>query len=70
MNQFFLESILLALLYRTLGMISNEIATKTTMFFIFGYVKNCYQRGGGGKGIRVGWVGSTTHPFPKYSLDI
>ena len=54
MNQYFSESISLDLLYRTLGMIivENNII-RFYIFFIFGYVRNLYQkREGGGEWVQ------------------
>ena len=51
MNQYFLESILLALLYWPLGMIIVERAT--LIYIIFGYIRNLSQIGWRQMGIRV-----------------
>ena len=47
MNQYFSESILLALLYRTLGMIIVERVMRIYIFFKFGYDRTSIKRGGG-----------------------
>ena len=45
MNQNFLESIILALSYKTLWSIICERVTSINIFFIFGYVLNLSQKG-------------------------
>ena len=59
----YLESILLGLLYRTLEIII-ERATNIFIFFIYGYVRNLYQKGGQKMG-RARWVGDSNiiHKF-------
>ena len=55
MNKYFLESILLVLLYRTLGMIIVERATRIDLFYIFRSVtkggKSLWEQGSDGVGV-------------------
>ena len=66
MNRYFLESISPVLLFRALGMIIVERATRIYIFYIFGYVRNLYIKGREEyMGTRVG-SGWGSHIAQKY----
>ena len=70
MNQYFLESILLNLFYRTLWGIIGERATSINIFFIFGYVRNLTQKGAWWMGSSIRWVGGRHIIHKKYKEEL